>query len=154
MLQKMKRGAFGARPASNVVDVWYVSSAKGNHSQATEQGLIVAELIGSNTCHAAGITMRASALTRDQVVGPPSFPASDKRKDPRYKRFLQNFGIQCWEIDALDPNILRERVEQEIKALIEPEVWARCETVDRAQRNSLREFLISWAGCAGSECHE
>jgi hypothetical protein len=88
------------------------------------------------------------ALTRDQVVGLPAFPAADKRKDPRYKWFIQNFGDRCWEIDALDPNILRNRVEEEIKSLIEPEAWARCETVDRAQRNSLREFLTNWANCA------
>src|SRR5262249_3067994 len=48
------------------------------------------------------------ALTRDQVVGLPSFPAADKRKDTRYKWFVRkNFGDRCWEIDALDPNILR-----------------------------------------------
>jgi len=86
------------------------------------------------------------ALTRDQVVGLPSFPASDKRKDPRYKWFIENFGDQCWEIDALDPNILRDRVEEEIKALIEPEAWERCETVNIAQRDSLREVLSGWAG--------
>ena len=53
------------------------------------------------------------ALTRDQTVGLSSFPASDKRTDPRYKWFIENFGDRCWEIDALDPNILRARVEEE-----------------------------------------
>ena len=89
------------------------------------------------------------ALTRDQVVGLPSFPASDKRKDPRYKWFVENFGDRCWEIDALDPNILRDRVEQEIKELIEPEAWERCEVVDKAERDSLRDVLTAWASDAG-----
>jgi hypothetical protein len=52
---------------------------------------------------------------------------------------------------ALDPDILRDRVEEENRSLIEPEAWARCETVDCAQRNSLREFLTSWASCAEAD---
>jgi len=91
------------------------------------------------------------ALTRDQTVGLPSFPATDKRKDPRYKWFAQNFGDQCWEIDALDPNILRARVEEEIKSLIEPEAWERCLRVTRAQQDSLREVMHNWAACASDE---
>jgi hypothetical protein len=89
------------------------------------------------------------ALTRDQVVSLPSFPAADKRKDPRYKWFTGNFGDRCWEIDALDPNVLRDRVEQEIKELIEPEAWERCEVVDKAERDSLRDVLTAWASDAG-----
>ena len=85
------------------------------------------------------------ALTRDQTVGLSSFPASDKRNDPRYKWFIENFGGRCWEIDALDPNILRARVEEEIKSLIEPKAWKRCEVVNRAESNSLRHVLAAWA---------
>jgi hypothetical protein len=88
------------------------------------------------------------ALTQEQLPDLPSFPATDKRKDPRYKWFIGNFGNRCWEIDALDPNFLRTRVEEEIKSLIEPEAWERCERVNIAQRDSLREVLSGWAGRA------
>ena len=43
--------------------------------------------------------------------GLPSFPATDKRKDPRYKWFVRNYGKRCWELDAMDPNDLRACVE-------------------------------------------
>ena len=52
--------------------------------------------------------------------GLPSFPASDKRKDPRYKWFLANYGQECWELDAMDPNDLRDCVEAAIKELMMP----------------------------------
>ena len=90
------------------------------------------------------------ALTRDQTVGLLSFPASDKRNDPRYKWFIENFGDRCWEIDALDPNILRARVEEEISSLIELEAWERCEVINRAESNSLRHVLAAWARDAAS----
>ena len=91
------------------------------------------------------VEIKRIALTREQTFRLPSFPASDKHKDPRYKWFIQNFGDCCWEIDALDPNILRTCVEEEIKSLIESEYWKRCEVVNRAERNSLRHVLAAWA---------
>ncbi len=81
------------------------------------------------------------ALTRDQLGGLPSFPAADKRKDPRYRWFVENFGKQCWELDALDPNDLRACVEQQIRNCIEPTAWERCKVVERAERELLRTIL-------------
>ena len=74
------------------------------------------------------------ALVREQLDGLPSFPATDKRKDTRYPWFTENYGTRCWELDALDPNELRACVEKEIKSLIEPEAWRRCEAVNSAER--------------------
>jgi len=91
------------------------------------------------------ITVKRIALTSEHLAGLPPFSASDKRKDPRYKWFTQNFGHQCWELDALDPNVLRDCVESGIKALIEPDAWRRCEIVNKAESDSLREVLTRWA---------
>ena len=82
------------------------------------------------------VELRRIALTRAQTRGLPAFPATDKRKDPRYKWFCANYGDQCWELDALDPNTLRDCVEQEILELIEPEAWERCEVVNKAEQES------------------
>src|SRR6516165_4405395 len=92
------------------------------------------------------VTLRRIALTRDQVSGLPSFPATDKRKDPRFRWFVAKYGDQCWELDAMDPNDLRDVVERAIRGLIEPTAWARCETVNRAEQESLRHVLDSWKG--------
>jgi hypothetical protein len=90
------------------------------------------------------IELRRIALTREQTTGLLSFPAADKRKDPRYKWFVQHYGHECWELDAMDPNDLRECVEEEIKDLIEPTAWQRCEAVNKAERESIGAFLKTW----------
>jgi hypothetical protein len=91
------------------------------------------------------IKLRRIALTAPQVwTGLPSFPASDKRKDPRFKWFDSNYGKECWELDAMDPNDLRDCVEREIVELIEPEAWHRCEVVNEAEQESLRTILDKW----------
>jgi hypothetical protein len=90
------------------------------------------------------IELRRIALTRAQTRGLPSFPATDKRKDPRYKWFVANHGHHCWELDAMDPNDLRDCVEQAIIELIEPVAWQRCEVVNKAEQASLRTILKQW----------
>lgn len=90
------------------------------------------------------VELRRIALTRTQVGGLPSFPATDKRKDPRYKWFRSNYGDRCWELDAMDPNDLRDCVKQAIVELIEPVAWKRCETVNRAEQESLKTILRNW----------
>jgi hypothetical protein len=90
------------------------------------------------------IKLKRIALKRAQVSGLESFPAADKRKDPRYKWFRSNHGTRCWELDAMDPNRLRDTVEREIKKLIEPVAWARCEAVNAAEQESLTTVLKKW----------
>ncbi|MCP1844407.1 hypothetical protein J2R78_007374 [Bradyrhizobium sp. USDA 4538] len=92
------------------------------------------------------IVFRRIALTPTQTEGLPSFPASDKRKDPRYSWFTQHHGIRCWEIDAMDPRELRECVKLEIVERIEPIAWERCEVVNAAELESLQTILSNWKG--------
>ena len=91
------------------------------------------------------VKLRRIALTREHVKGLLSFPATDKRKDPRYAWFVRNFGHRCWELDAMDPNDLRACVKREIKKLIEPVAWKRCEVVNQAEQESLRTILEKWS---------
>jgi hypothetical protein len=91
------------------------------------------------------VTLKRIALTREQARALPSFPATDKRKDPRFKWFRAHHGDRCWELDAMDPNNLRDCVENAIEELIEPETWERCEVVNRAEQKSLQTILEKWA---------
>jgi hypothetical protein len=84
------------------------------------------------------------ALTRDHLADLPSFPAADKKKDPRYNWFVKDYGNRCWELDALDPNDLRAFVEAEVLKRIEPVAWERCKAVERAEQESLRTVLAAW----------
>jgi hypothetical protein len=91
------------------------------------------------------ITVRRIALTPEHTRGLPSFPAADKRKDPRYKWFRSRYGDECWELDAMDPNDLRDCVEQAIEELIDPIAWQRCEIVNQAEQESLKTILEGWS---------
>ncbi|OLB72049.1 MAG: hypothetical protein AUI16_21440 [Alphaproteobacteria bacterium 13_2_20CM_2_64_7] len=91
------------------------------------------------------VTLKRIALTREHVKKLPSFPATDKRKDPRYKWFCTNYGKRCWELDAMDPNDFRNCVQAAIKKLIEPVAWKRCEIVNKAEQQSLKTIIAKWS---------
>jgi len=95
------------------------------------------------------IELARVALLPDDLGGLPSFPASDKEKDPRYKWYLANYGVlskrlsgnsepQCWELDAMDPNDLRARVEEAIRDQIDWDAWEKDERINKAERESVR----------------
>ncbi len=88
------------------------------------------------------------ALTADDVADPglPSFSAESKRKDPRFGWYVSEYGRRCWELDALNPNILRARVEATIREYIDWEAWERCAKVEEAERASLLEVAGAWKG--------
>ena len=52
--------------------------------------------------------------------------------------------IVVGNLDAMDPNDLRECVEEAIQELIEPEAWKRCEVVNRAEQESLKTIIEKW----------
>jgi len=70
----------------------------------------------------------------------PSFDAEEKKDDPRYRWFKENYGDRCWELDAMNPNVLRQRVEAAIRSLIDMEAWEHCAKIEKAERESLKRF--------------
>jgi hypothetical protein len=101
------------------------------------------------------VVLKRISLTEDQLAGLPGFLAKDKSKDKRYKWFMKNYGsrqgvsddaVECWELDALDPNLLRECVRKHIESYIEPEAWERCKVTERAEQASLHSIMNCWNG--------
>jgi hypothetical protein len=93
------------------------------------------------------ISIKRIALLRadcDRLGRKPAFNVKEKSKDTRAPWFRKTYGQLCWELDAMDPNDLRRRVEREIKKHIEPVAWERCRIVDKAERDSLRHVLDAW----------
>jgi hypothetical protein len=86
------------------------------------------------------------ALTRaDCTAALPSFPVETKRSDPRYAWFKRNYGARCWELDAMNPNALRQRVHDAILTRIDHGAWAHCQVVEAAERESLNAYIKAWA---------
>jgi hypothetical protein len=90
------------------------------------------------------VTVERIALLPEDLHGLPSFAAGTKKKDPRYRWFTERHGSVCWELDAMDENALRDRVEESIMREIEPVAWERCERTQDAEVESLQSLLDQW----------
>jgi hypothetical protein len=65
-------------------------------------------------------------------------------KDPRRAWFEAHYGGTCCELDALNPNELRDRVEQAIIAHIDAPAWRRMKEIEQVECNSLRDIPGRW----------
>jgi hypothetical protein len=93
------------------------------------------------------VTIKRVALNNaDTAPGTklPWFEAKTKSKDPRFRWFLNIYGAHCWEVDALSPVVLRDRMEDEITALLDVDKWNHAVGVERAERDSMEGFLADW----------
>jgi hypothetical protein len=108
----------------------------------------------------ANLEIRRIALTKDDTITLGQrlgFPASDKgpkpgkngkpatKGDPRYPWFVRNHGDWCWELDALSPNVLRDRLEQAILSVLDPESWDRYTHVEEQERDAIIKLCTQWA---------
>lgn len=90
--------------------------------------------------YGANVDILRVALTSDDVSRGdlPHFSADTKSKDPRHAWFRKNYGSSCWELDAMSPSVLRERVRSEIRARLDIDAWNHCVKIEFAERESLR----------------
>jgi hypothetical protein len=100
------------------------------------------------------VQLERIALTElDIGPGLPSFDVDTKKKDSRWKWYLKRsvsqHGPLCWELDALSPVTLRERVEAAIVNEINPEAWELCRVGERAQQDTLKSYMQRWKSICG-----
>lgn len=89
-------------------------------------------------------TIRRVALTQADVVDLPGFDAATKSGDTRQKWFVEHYGQRCWELDALPPPILRQKVEAAILEHINPSAWLHSAEIEKAETASMAEFLTAY----------
>lgn len=74
-------------------------------------------------CDGDALEVRRIALNMDQVetYNPPPNPA--KLTDSRVGKYLDEYGDESWELDALEPSVLDALITEHVDGLIESEAW-------------------------------
>lgn len=97
------------------------------------------------------VTITRIALTCTDLAGLPSFDVETKSKDPRFRWFRENYGDRCWELDAMNPNDLRQRLREEIWSRIDHEAWEHCKVVEAAEKESYGRYIKAWPGISDQD---
>jgi hypothetical protein len=94
--------------------------------------------------YGGNVEIRRVALLDSDLGGVSTFSAHEKRSDPRYAWFVRRYGEVCAELDALNPNELRARVQEAIDGVLDHEAWERCARTERTERESFNEFIANY----------
>jgi hypothetical protein len=90
---------------------------------------------------------RRIALVREDLDHVPHFDSATKACDARYRWYRENSTAdpaKAWELDAMDPNALRARVEDAIVQMIDDAAWQRALQVEAAEVESMQIFHEAW----------
>ena len=74
----------------------------------------------------------------------PSFSVETKIKDPRYNWYKAKYGNECWELDALSPVILRERIDSAIRCYLDRDAWNHSLKIERAEIQAMECYKDQW----------
>ena len=84
------------------------------------------------------------ALNIDQIeeYSPPPNPA--KITDSRAEKYIDEYGPESWELDALDPATLDALIEEHLNEIIEPNLYGERADEEAAHRRFLQEASSRW----------
>ena len=92
-------------------------------------------------------TFERIALLREDLDYLPSFAASTKSGDNRidwFRRTTTADPTKCWELDAMHPEDLRERVRSAITDRMDIAAWEHSLRIETAEIQSMKTFHKAW----------
>jgi hypothetical protein len=87
------------------------------------------------------ISWRRLGITAKDFSEFSLIPLKPKQSDNRYQKFIEEHGYQCAEIDALSPEILRERVRSFIGEHIDWDAWQLLQRTEEIEKESFENFI-------------
>jgi len=81
-------------------------------------------------------------------------PLRIKQSDPRATKFHARHGADCVELDALPPDVLRQRIKDAVEELLDLDLWERAKSVEQVELASIREAVNRWNNLAVADPRE
>jgi hypothetical protein len=91
-----------------------------------------------------GVKLERLALNMDQVeeYSPPPNPA--KTTDSRYQSYIEVYGEESWELDALEPDVLAGLVREFVESVRDQALWDTAVEEEGEHRRLLGEVSNRW----------
>lgn len=88
----------------------------------------------------AGVEINRVALNMDQILerNPPPNPA--KVTDSRFRKYVDEFGEDCWELDALEPQELDDIISTTIEGYVDKKLWDKTMAREKKERGGVKQF--------------
>jgi hypothetical protein len=102
---------------------------------------VVRKIVALKRWEIPDLTVRRLALTKEQAVTGGYPPMKVKMKSARAAGYVDKYGTQSWEIEAMDARALRTLLDDALAELWDPDVPAQYEAMILARRDELRETM-------------
>jgi len=92
------------------------------------------------------VQVRRIALTMEQIrkLNPPPNPA--KITDTRYEGYVEQYGIESWELDALEPQYITDLLKFHILSVKDSQKWDDAYQEQETERKQIAEAIELWEG--------
>jgi hypothetical protein len=118
----------------------------GDHDPSgTQMTENIAERLALLSREIEGIEVNRIALTMEQInrYAPPPNPA--KETDSRYRTYCATYNTKSsWELDSMQPSVIDALVEEEIRMLVDHELWDRDIAAEKEPYRLLMETGKRW----------
>lgn len=95
-----------------------------------------------------GIDFHRLALNMNQIekYGPPPNPT--KLTDSRATGYIEEFGNECWELDALEPQVISDLISKNVKKYRDDKIYKTVINQEAEEKAMLEEVAQNWPGVA------
>lgn len=100
---------------------------------------------GDNPINPDCFEVKPLALNMEQVRQYKLPPNPAKTTDPRAKKFIEKYGRESWELDALNPKIIRQLAEEGIQEYLDVDKYNAWIKREQNEKKILKEFGDSLA---------
>lgn len=90
------------------------------------------------------LTINRIALNMDQVEAYDPPPNPTKLTDSRSTGYIDEYGEECWELDALEPTVLADLIREAINEVRDADLWDEATEAQEADRGKLETAAERW----------
>ena len=92
------------------------------------------------------VEFRRLALNLDQIeeFGPPPNPT--KLSDGRAQGYIERFGYECWELDALDPSVISRLIDENVRMYRDEGLCRDVLARENEEKGTLRDLRDGYQG--------
>lgn len=91
-----------------------------------------------------GVTFKRLALNMDQVelYNPPPNPA--KLTDSRATGYIEEYGDECWELDALEPKVISDVIRENVEKYRDDSLYRAVVQREAEEKKQLKDFALHY----------
>ena len=95
--------------------------------------------------HWENVKVRRIALNMDQVEEYDPPPNYAKVSSSRYSEYVRQYGVECWELDALEPQVIETLLDDVLSEYIDLDTWNSVHDQQDKERSILATLEDRWA---------